>query len=131
MNKRKQYYGVKFPFTKENSDEVYLDVNEDLIEKAKSDMLHLIFTPKGQRYRMPEFGTRLIDFIFDNNDEKAWADIKDEIRTAVEKYVPTVSIKDIESFTDEKDDHVYYVRIKYTVTDGVKTTEVLETSVKI
>ena len=131
MNKRKQNYGIKFPFTKENTKELFLDLNEDVIDKAKSDLFHVIFTPKGQRYRMPEFGTRLIDYIYSPSDTISWDEVKEEIRTAVEKYVPSVSLKDIVPFESEEDDHLIFVTVKFTVTDGVKTTDVIEASVKI
>ena len=38
MDKRKQYYGIKFPFTKDNNDEIFLDLNQNFVDKAKSDM---------------------------------------------------------------------------------------------
>ncbi len=131
MARRKQYYGIRFPFTKENNDEVFLDLNKDFVEKAKSEMFHLIFTPKGQRYRMPDFGTRLIDYIFDSNIDVSFADIKSEIRTAMEKYVPSVTLNDIEVFREEDDDHTAYADIKFTVKDGNLSTGVLETRIKI
>lgn len=128
---RKQHFGIKFPFTKENNDEIFLDLNDDLVEKSKSDMLHLIFTPKGQRYRMPEFGTRLIDYIYSMNTEENWSAIKEEISVAVEKYVPTVTINDIELFINDENDQEVYINIKFTVSDGVKKTKELEISVRI
>ena len=132
MGKRKQYYGIRFPFTRENNEELFLDLSTDFVEKAKSEMFHVIFTPKGQRFRMPEFGTRLIDYVFgDNIDGYSWSQIKDEIRTAVEKFVPSVTIQDIEVYRQEDDDHTAYADIKFVVSDGVKTTKTLETKIKI
>lgn len=131
MGKRKQYYGIRFPFTRENNDEIFLDLSSDIVEKAKSDMFHVIFTPKGQRYRMPEFGTRLIDCVFGDNTDMSWSDVKDEIRSAVEKYVPSVTINDINVYRQEDDDHAAYAEIKFTVSDGKKSTKVLETKIKI
>ena len=131
MAKRKQYYGIKFPFIVENNDEIFLDLNEDFIEKAKSEMYHAIFTPKGQRYRLPDFGTRLIDYIYDTNTEVTWDAVKDEITAVIELYVPSVTIKDVVVYKDENDSHSSYVTIKFTVTDGVRTTDVIEESIKI
>lgn len=131
MGRRKQYYGIRFPFTRENNDEVFLDLNQDIIDKVKSDMFHVIFTPKGQRYRMPDFGTRLIDCIYGDNTDFNWSEVKDEIRTAVEKYVPSVVINDINVYREEDDDHTAYADIKFTVSDGTRSTKVLETKIKI
>ena len=109
MDRRKQYYGIKFPFTKDNNDEIYLDLNENFVDKAKSDMFHAIFTPKGQRVRMPDFGTNLIQFIFEENDQMTWDKVRDEISATTEKYVPSVKVTDVMVYTECDDDHRSYV----------------------
>ena len=131
MAKKVKNYGIKFPFTLENNDEVFLDLDKDFIAKAKSDMLHTIFTPKGQRYRMPSYGTRLIDYIFSDNTDTTMSPVHDEIMTAIELYVPSVTIKDIKIYKSDDDDHRVFVTIKYVVSDGVKTTSVLEENIEL
>jgi phage baseplate assembly protein W len=131
MNKRKQYYGIKFPFTKENNDEIFLDLNENFVDKAKSDMFHAIFTPKGQRVRMPDFGTNLIRFLFEENSKMTWDKIRDEISSVTERYVPSVNVTDVAAYTECDDDHAVYVTIKFTVTNGVSVTDEQELSVKL
>lgn len=71
-----QKYGIKYPFTSDNDENIYLDLNQNRLDKITSDVLHVIFTPKGQKIRNPEFGTDLIRYIFEPNDEKTLADIK-------------------------------------------------------
>ena len=131
MASKTKKYGIKFPFTLENTEELFLDLDADFIAKAKSDMFHTIFTPKGQRYRMPNYGTRLIDYIFSDNTETTMDAVHDEIMTAIELYVPSVSVKDIKIYKSDEDDHRVFVTIKYTVTDGVKTTGELEANVEL
>ncbi len=131
MNKRKQYYGIKFPFTKENNDEIFLDLNENFVDKAKSDMFHAIFTPKGQRLRMPDFGTNLIRFIFEENTQMTWDKIREEITTVTEKYVPSVRVTDVMVYTECEDDHMVFVTVKFTVTNGVSVTDEQELSIKL
>ena len=131
MDRRKQYYGIKFPFTKDNNDEVYLDLNENFVDKAKSDMFHAIFTPKGQRVRMPDFGTNLIQFIFEENDQMTWDKVRDEISATTEKYVPSVKVTDVMVYTECDDDHRSYVTIKFTVTNGITTTDEQELTIKL
>jgi phage baseplate assembly protein W len=84
----------------------------------KSEMLHIIFTPKGQRYRKPEFGTDLIKYLFEPNDSDTWASIKTEIRTQVSKYLPNISFKDINIYTDEENRNMLYADITYGVLKG-------------
>lgn len=131
MDRRKQYYGIKFPFTKDNNDEIYLDLNENFVDKAKSDMFHAIFTPKGQRVRMPDFGTNLIQFIFEENDQMTWDKVRDEISATTEKYVPSVKVTDVMVYTECDDDHRSYVTIKFTVTNGITTTDEQELTIKL
>lgn len=131
MDKRKQYFGIKFPFTKENNEEIFLDLNQNFVDKAKSDMFHVIFTPKGQRVRMPDFGTNLIQFIFEENTKLTWDKIRDEISSATEKYVPSVTVTDVELYTECEDDHQVFVTIKFTVTNGVSTTDEQTLTIKL
>ena len=131
MDKKRQYYGIKFPFTKDNNDEIYLDPNENFIDKAKSDMFHAIFTPKGQRYRMPDFGTNLIRFIFEDNTQTTWDKIRDDISGTAEKYVPAVKVTDVVLYTECEDDHQVFVTIKFTVTNGIATTDEQELTIKL
>lgn len=131
MEKRRQYYGIKFPFTKDNNDEIFLDLNENFIDKAKSDMFHAIFTPKGQRVRMPDFGTNLIQFIFEDNTKTTWDKIRDEISAVTEKYVPAVKVTDVMVYTECDDDHRAYVTIKFTVTNGILTTDDQELTIRL
>ena len=63
-----QKYGIKYPFTLDNEDGFYVDLNKTISDGVKSQLLHLIFTPKGQKLRDPNFGTDLIKFIFEPKD---------------------------------------------------------------
>ena len=97
-----QKYGIKYPFTSDNNEEVFLDLNKTYEEQVKSEVLHVIFTPKGQRLRKPEFGTDLIKYIFDPNDGSTLEGIKSEIRESIGKYVPGVEFDDVSVYDDDK-----------------------------
>ena len=131
MDKRKQYYGIKFPFTKDNNEEIFLDLNQNFVDKAKSDMFHAIFTPKGQRVRLPDFGTNLIQFIFEENTQLTWDKVRDEISSVTEKYVKSVKVTDVMVYTECEDDHMVFVTIKFTVTNGIAITDEQELTVKL
>ena len=80
---RHQKYGIKYPFTSNNEDNIFLDVNDTETDSVKSKVLHVIFTPKGQKIRDPEFGTDLIKYIFSPNDDYSISEIKTEIRISM------------------------------------------------
>lgn len=126
----KQKYGIKYPFTSDNNDNLYLDLNETFADGVKSQVLHVIFTPKGQKLRDPEFGTDLIKYIFNPSIDTTFENIKKEIMAQVSKYVPNVEFRDISIYKDEEDDNDIIVMVEYGVTVGVKT-EITKVGVKL
>ena len=125
-----QKYGIKYPFTSNNEENIFLDVNETEAECVKSKVLHVIFTPKGQKIRDPEFGTDLIKFIFSPNDEYSASEIKNEISDSIKRYVPEVEFRNFNVFKDENDENSIIVTIEYGVKVGNKT-EITTVGVKI
>lgn len=107
-------YGIKFPITVLSSRKSLVDTNESLQSQVHSELMHLIFTPKGQRIRDPEFGTNLIQYIFNPNDNQTWSDILTEIKDSVTKYIPNCTIKDLD--VSETDSGVgIVISVKYTL----------------
>ena len=50
---KQQFYGVKYPFVAEDVENYFIDVNKTLKDKVRSILMHVIFTPKGQKLRDP------------------------------------------------------------------------------
>lgn len=115
---KQQFFGIKYPFQNESENNYYLDLNQSYDEKVKSELLHVIFTPKGQRYRNPDFGTDVIRYLFQPNDGETWGDIKAEIRTQVGKYVPSVTFNDMSIYVDETNENKVYADISYSIQKG-------------
>ena len=69
---RKQYQGIKFPFTANNLNGFFLDLNTDIDSKLASEIAHVLLTPKRSRIRKPDFGTDIIKYVFENNEEDSW-----------------------------------------------------------
>lgn len=95
-------YGVNFPF-KESREGKYLSLSKTVQEEVRTDLLHLILTRKGSRYYLPDFGTRIYEFIFEPLDGPTFDAIRDDIKTSVEKYIPNLQINEISitPYTDE------------------------------
>lgn len=117
----KQFYGIKYPFSEESDRLTFFDLNETEGDGVKSMLLHIIFTPKGQRLRHPNFGTNLIRFLFEPNDGETWESIKEEIRAQVSHYLPQVTFNDINinQTSNEDGDNGIYVEIDYIVSTEV------------
>ena len=80
--------------------------------------MHVIFTPKGQRIRDPEFGTDLIRYIFSPSDSESWEGIKNEIITSVQRYVPNVILNNIRVVQSDDERAEIFVRMDYSVKEG-------------
>lgn len=127
---RTQKYGIKYPFTSDNNNGYFLDLNESMEEGVKSRVLHVILTPKGQKLRDPEFGTDLIRYIFNSKDDMLFSNIKSEIASQISKYVPEVEFRDIEVYEDENNEHGIIISVEYGVKRGNKI-DVTTVAVKI
>lgn len=125
-----QKYGIKYPFTTDNDDGTYIDLNKTYGEGIQSQVLHVIFTPKGQKLRDPDFGTDLVKYIFSQSDSSTFGSIKGEISSQIAKYVPEVEFRDISIYNSEGDDNSIIVMVEYGVKQGNKT-EVTKVAVKL
>ena len=125
-----QKYGIKYPFTTDNDDGTDIDLNKTYGEGIQSQVLHVIFTPKGQKLRDPDFGTDLIKYIFSQSDSSTFGSIKGEISSQIAKYVPEVEFRDISIYNSEGDDNSIVVMVEYGVKQGNKT-EVTKVAVKL
>lgn len=111
-----QFYGIKYPFNDTDGSMTFFDLDNNEEDGVKSRIFHIVFTPKGQRLRQPEFGTNLIKYIFDPNDSTTLDAIKEEIQTAIKKYISNVEFNDISVYEDG--DNGKIVSLDYTVKRG-------------
>ena len=136
-------YGVAFPFNS-STDGKYLSLTQTANDEIRTDLIHLLLTRKGSRYFLPDFGTRLYEYIFEPLDSPTFNNIEAEIRQSCEKYLPQLKISNIsiKAATSEETqfvtttegntfdrqysmpglnptEYTAKVRIDYTVTDDV------------
>ena len=95
-------YGIDYPF-KDSPKGDYLNMTEIPEKEIRANLIHLLLTRKGSRYYLPDFGTRLYEYIFDQNDMVSYTHIEEEIREGVKKYIPNLDINSI-SITSAEDD---------------------------
>jgi phage baseplate assembly protein W len=95
-----QRYGITFPFT-DSSEGFFLGLNADTDSEVRSNLIHLILTRKGSRYFLPDFGTNLNTYVFEQMDTTTKISIEREIREAVDKYIPSLTINSVEVKTLE------------------------------
>jgi len=95
-------YGIDYPF-RDSPKGDYLNMTEIPEKEIRANLIHLILTRKGSRYYLPDFGTRIYQYIFDQNDAITYNLIEEEIREGVKKFIPNLDITNI-SITSAEDD---------------------------
>jgi phage baseplate assembly protein W len=87
-------YGINFPF-RDSIKGNYLQLTELQSEEIKADLIHLLLTRKGSRYFLPEFGTRLYEFLFEPFDTLTFNAIESDIRDAIENFMPNLLVNNL------------------------------------
>jgi phage baseplate assembly protein W len=118
----RQNFGIKYPFESYNTDGIFIDLNQNNEERVKSRLLHVLFTPKGQKIRDPEFGTNLTRFLFEPSDSMTFDDLKKTLRSDIKRYVPEVEFEDITVAEDDNDEHSRIVIVHYSIDNGIERT---------
>jgi phage baseplate assembly protein W len=95
-------YGIDYPFRDSKKGD-YLNMTEIPEKEIRANLIHLILTKKGSRYYLPDFGTRIYEYIFDQNDFITHNLIEEEIREGVKKYIPNLEINNISIMSAEDD----------------------------
>jgi len=113
-----KFINIAFPF-KESSRGDFLELNNIDKYAIKSDLLHLLLTRKGERLYLPDFGTDLIKYIFELNDETTKNNMKKDISATVIKYLPNLQIDEITVKENELSEYGVTVKIDYTITEDV------------
>jgi phage baseplate assembly protein W len=139
-------YGIDFPF-RESKKGDYLSMTEIPEREVRANLVHLLLTRKGSRYYLPDFGTRIYEYIFEQNDLVTFNLIEEEIREGVKKYIPNLDInsinivsaendpdEDVKTFSETEDERLFRVssvsskpytakvKIDYTVNNGAFST---------
>jgi phage baseplate assembly protein W len=87
-------YGIDFPFRSSQYGQ-YLSLSQTADDEIRNNLIHLLLTRKGTRYYLPDFGTRLYEYIFEPMDSPTFDGIESEIRESCERYIPNLKINKI------------------------------------
>lgn len=122
-----QHYGIKFPIQIVSEEGKCLDLNLTKAQMVKSQIMHVLFTPIGQRIRQPNFGTNLIQFLFNPNENETFSDVMVTLKQMVKKWVPDCSLENI--MISETDNGLgLNAQIRYSVMEDDGTSSLYEIS---
>jgi len=86
---------INFPFKDDITNGKFLKMNTTTVDDIRSSLYFFINTKKGERWYDPNFGSRLHEFLFEKNDSIVATEIKESLKSDIEEYFNSVSIKDI------------------------------------
>jgi phage baseplate assembly protein W len=101
MNIRKTI-SISFPL-KDDSNGNLLKMNTTTLDDIRSSLYFFITTKKGERWYIPDFGTRLYEFLFEKNDSILEEDIINSLKSDIEKYFTNLTITDIQLIKSDDD----------------------------
>ena len=88
-------YNITFPLNDDVSTNSYFLMSKVTKDAFSSDLLLLLLTHKGERYYEPDYGTNLLKYIFEPNDNLDASDIEKELKTTVSTYIPALTINSV------------------------------------
>lgn len=115
------------------------------INQIKSDLLVLLLTEPGERVMLPDFGTPMKQFFFEQNDSVIVERVREVIANSVRKWEPRIAVTAIE-VTNSADDikpslnpldsreqlgHVLMIRIQFTDFDNIRNVQSLELQIPL
>jgi len=99
-------------------------MNQVSKDAYSSNLLLLLLTQKGERYMEPDYGTNLLKYIFEPNDQLTANDVEDELKNTVALYIPELNITSVAFNWDTDEDgniigeNQLNVNIKFTYEEG-------------
>lgn len=115
------------------------------MNQVKSDLLVLLLTEPGERVMLPEFGTPLKKFLFEQNTSSLVDAVKDTIANSIKMWEPRIAVSQIEvtnsedsmeqslNPADKKEDvgHILLIRILFTDFDNIQQVQELKLEVPL
>ena len=98
------YIGMSFPLTSDQNNNFAM--TKTSLEQSQYNLENLLLTSLRERPMNPEFGSRLRELCFEQIDDDLPAKIEGEVRKAVGKWLPYISIDEVVTLTKNGDKRV-------------------------
>tara|TARA_R100001377_G_scaffold80743_2_gene59841 strand:+ start:232 stop:663 length:432 start_codon:yes stop_codon:yes gene_type:complete len=110
--------GIQIPF---GSGQSNFKLNYTTLDQARSNIINLLLTHKGERFMQPEFGTNLRRFIFKPNTRTLESAIKTELTSTISFWLPYVNLDDIQvtRSVQQIEDYTIAVSLTFSVSSDI------------
>ena len=105
------FIGLKLPLGYSNTG--YFNQTKTTLQQAKYNIVNLLKTVPGERLGQPDFGSLLQNILFEPMDEDIGDGIEEAIRETLAKWLPYISITNIEVTQPEYDNNRVNVAIDF------------------
>jgi len=85
-------YNITFPFNDDVTKNTFFQMNRVTKDSYLSNLLLLLLTEKHERYYQPDYGTFLLQHIFEPNDEITSQMVEEDIKETVALFMPEIKI---------------------------------------
>jgi|TARA_R100000027_G_scaffold63507_1_gene56275 hypothetical protein len=95
-------------------------------DQARANIRNLLLTRKGERYNQPNFGTNLLNVVFQPSNDDTKELISTEISSALSFWLPYIVVENLEILNVDDDPsllHTIKIILKYSV-DGFTTDKI-------
>ena len=118
------YIGLALPIKPDDNNVFSLTKNS--YDQVRHNLRNLLLTNVGERVYQPEFGSRLRELCFEQLDDALPQRIEDEVRRAVNFWLPYVNIVSVETLTQEDKKSKIFVRVQFSTTLNSQTLQQIE-----
>ena len=118
------YIGLALPI--KPYDNNIFSLTKNSFDQLRHNLRNLLLTNVGERVYQPEFGSRLRELCFEQLDESLPQRVEDEVRRAVNFWLPYVNIVEVETLTQEDNKSKIFVRVKFSTTLNSDTLQQIE-----
>jgi phage baseplate assembly protein W len=91
-------------------------MTKNSLEQSRHNLRNLLLTYPGERVGNSEFGCRLREVCFEQDDENLPTTITKIVIDAVAKFLPYISILNVSTFTEENQKETVYVTTSFSTT---------------
>ena len=115
------YIGLSFPLRKDSNNDFRLTKNS--LEQSRHNLRNLLLTQVGERVGQPEFGSRLRELCFEQQNDELPVKLEEEVRRATGVWLPYINIQEVKTLTEEGDKNKIFVEVKFSTTLNPQTME--------
>ena len=118
------YIGIEFPLDHNRAG--FFRRTKTALKQSSSNIKNLLLTRKGERVGNPEFGSDLMNVLFDIEGEDLENKIEESIRSSISEFLPFISISEIDiNFSDSNRNRVN-IKLRFSLNTDETTIEELE-----